>query len=551
MEFRILGPLEAREGGATFALGGPKQRAVLALLLLHANQVVPSDRLIDQVWGEEPPDTVKTVLQGYVSSLRKALGAETIQTRASGYAIVLDPEEVDLYRFERLLGEAHTVSGAGDYATAAAKLRDALGLWRGPPLADFADEPFVRAPILRLEELRLVALEDRVEADLALGRHAELVGELEALIAEHPLRERLRGQLMLALYRSGRQAHALEAYQETRRVLVEGLGIEPTHALQELERAILRQDSMLDLGQASATSPTERPEQSQPERAIAVVAADEHSLDALLAVARPLARRPVREIIVAALVSNETELAAASAMASERRARLTEESQVARSVAFTSTEPGREAVRLAAQHNVDLLLLDSSRALLAADRLGDDLVTVLAEAPCDIALLVEPAGIRFTAGPDRPVLVPFGGAEHEWAAAELGAWIAAATGAPLRLIGTVADPAAGRRDASRLLATASLVIQQVAGVQGEPLLVPPGPDAIVNAAGTAALVCLGLSDRWRQEGVGKPRLTVARGLSTPTLLVRGGVRPGGLAPQESVSRYTWTIASGSGSPETA
>jgi DNA-binding SARP family transcriptional activator len=550
MEFRILGPLEAREGGATFALGGPKQRAVLALLLLHANQVVTTDRLIDQLWGEEPPETVRTVVQGYVSNLRKTLGPDLIRTRASGYAIVLDPEELDLHRFERLLELARTASGAGDSATAAAKLRDALGLWSGPALADFAYESFAQAPILRLEELRFAALEDRIEADLALGRHGELVGELEALVAQHPLRERLRGQLMLALYRSGRQSDALQAYHETRRVLVEELGIEPTQTLQGLERAILRQDSTLEL--ASSPSPgssAERLERAQPGRSIVLVAPDEGGLDALLALAGPLARQAAREIILAALVSDETELAAASELARERRARLTEEGQMARSVAFTSTEPGKEAVRLAAQQKVDLLLLDTSRALLAADELGGDLVTVLAEAPCDVALLIQPAGSCFTAGPKRPVLVPFGGAEHEWAAAELGAWIAAATGAPLVLVGTAADRSAGRRDASRLLATASLVIQQVAGVHGEPLLVSPGPDAIVGAARTAGIVCLGLSDRWRQEGVGRPRLAVARGLAIPTLLVCGGVRPGGLAPEESMSRYTWTMASESGSAE--
>src|SRR6187455_3266635 len=181
MDFGILGPLEARDGARSLALGGPKQRAVLALLLLHANQVVTSERLIDQLWGEEPPGTVKVVLQGFVSNLRKVLGADAIATRASGYVIELEPDQLDLHRFEALVASARAAAGAGDAGSTAGGLREALGLWRGPALADFAYEPFAQAPIMRLEELRLAAIEDRIEADLALGRHGDLAGELEAL----------------------------------------------------------------------------------------------------------------------------------------------------------------------------------------------------------------------------------------------------------------------------------------------------------------------------------------------------------------------------------
>src|SRR5262245_29772532 len=220
MVFGILGPLEVRDVGKTLALGAPRQRAVLALLLLHANQVLPADRLIDQLWGEEAPDTAKVILQGYVSNLRKVLGAAVIVTRAPGYVLELEPELLDLHRFEALLADARAAASGGDSSRAATAFREALGLWRGPALVDFAYEPFAQAPILRLEELRLTALEDRIVADLVVGRHAELVAELEALVAEHPLRERFRGQLMLALYRSERQAEALRAYREARRALV-------------------------------------------------------------------------------------------------------------------------------------------------------------------------------------------------------------------------------------------------------------------------------------------------------------------------------------------
>jgi DNA-binding SARP family transcriptional activator len=236
VEFRILGPLEVFADGQALALGAAKQKALLAILLLRANRVVPSDELIDALWEEQPPETAPKALQVYVSQLRKALGRDRIVTRAPGYLIRVEPGELDLERFERLVGE-----GGRD------RLAEGLALWRGLPLADFAYERFAQLEIARLEELRLIATEERIEAELALGRHAGLVGELETLVAEHPLRERLRAQLMLALYRSRRQAEALEAYQHARRALVEELGIDPGRALRELEQAILRQDPALDL----------------------------------------------------------------------------------------------------------------------------------------------------------------------------------------------------------------------------------------------------------------------------------------------------------------
>jgi DNA-binding SARP family transcriptional activator len=543
MKFGILGPLEAREGETTFALGGPKQRAVLALLLLHANQVVASDRLIDQLWGDQPPDTVKAVLQGFVSNLRKSLGPDVIQTRASGYVIEVDPAGFDLHRLERLLGEARKAGTRGDHEAASQGLREALGLWRGPALADFAYEAFAQAPTLRLEELRLGALEDRVEADLALGRHGELVGELEALVAEHPLRERLRGHLMLALYRSGRQADALQAYQETRRALVDELGIEPTQALQELERAILRQDAALEPARSEAERvPVQHAVRSQPERAILVVAEDVFSLDAATALAEPLARRPPREVILALLVGAQEELGWSTVQLHERRDTLIGRGVVARVAAFTSDARGSDAVRLASEQNVDLLLLGAPVELLAGDELSPDLAEVLIGAPCDVALLLSRAAVP-AAESCRAVVVPFGGAEHEWAAAEIGAWIAGATQAPLQLVGTTADPDRGRRDASRLLADASLAVQRVSGVAAEPVIVAPGPEGVVEAAAEAALVVLGLSDRWQREGLGSSRLAVARDARPPILLVRGGVRPGGLAPRESLTRYTWSLGS--------
>jgi DNA-binding SARP family transcriptional activator/class 3 adenylate cyclase len=243
LEFQILGPLEVLDPDRVpFQLGGRRQRAVLALLLLRRGEVVSTDRIVDALWGAEPPRTAITSLQNFVSQLRKLLGPERIVTRSPGYALDVSRDEVDADRFQRLV----ELGRDGEPTERAKRLREALAIWRGPALADFEYDAFARADIDRLEELRLVALEERVAADLELGRHAELVGELEAIVAEQPLRERLRGLLMLALYRSGRQADALAAYQQARVVLVEELGIDPSPSLQQLHGAILRQERTLD-----------------------------------------------------------------------------------------------------------------------------------------------------------------------------------------------------------------------------------------------------------------------------------------------------------------
>src|ERR671930_1942262 len=225
-EFRLLGPLEVRDADGPVQLGGPKQRALLALLLVDAGRAVSTDRLIDALWGEQPPRTAATSLQNFVSQLRKQLGPDLLVTKPPGYLLRIDPDQLDVNRAQALL------AGARDAPPAerAAKLREAIELWRGPPLEEFGFEAFAQGEIARLAELRLTLLEERIEADLEAGRAGEVVGELEALVGEHPLRERFREQLMLALYHSGRQAEALDAFQEGRRVLVEELGIEPVRA---------------------------------------------------------------------------------------------------------------------------------------------------------------------------------------------------------------------------------------------------------------------------------------------------------------------------------
>jgi len=536
MEFRILGPLEVWHEGCEVSLGGHKPRALLALLLLHPNEVVPADRLIDELWGEDSPERAAAALRVNVSRLRKTLPEDVLTTRSPGYVVRVDPDELDLHRFERLVEEAGSLLARGLAADASQRLRDALSLWRGSALADFGYESFAQAAIARLEEIRLAAVELRLGADLALGRHDELVGELEALVAEHPLRERLRGYFMTALYRSGRQAEALDAYQDARRALVDELGIDPSPALQALERAILRQDRSLDVD-----APV-RVDQAA-ERSILVAITHEARVDALLAVAEPLVGHPRRVVILARLMSDAAGLRPASAWLEERRVALEARGVVARSVSFTATAPGKELARLAKELDVELLLAEAPDELLVDGAPDEQLIALLEQTPCDVALLVPRDA---TAG--GPVLVPFGGAEHDWAAVELGAWIARAAQAPLRLAGAAAVPEQGRRDASRLLSHGALAVQRVLGISAEPLLTPAGEEGMLDASGDAGLLVVGLSTRWHREGLGHARLRLAREAAPPTLLVRRGLRPGGLAPPASLTRFTWSIRPGLGVP---
>ena len=246
---RLLGPLEVGVSGRPVELRRQKQRALLALLALRAGEVVSTDRLVDELWGTSPPKAAVGSLQNLVSELRKALGADRLVTRAPGYLLAVDRDDVDAHRFERLAREAPN----GPPEERARVLREALALWRGPSLADLAFESFAQSEIARLEELRTSTREELFEAELELGRHAPLVAELEAFVGEHPLRERPRGELMLALYRSGRQADALEAYRQARETLVDELGIEPSAVLQRLEQAILRHDPALELERLEST----------------------------------------------------------------------------------------------------------------------------------------------------------------------------------------------------------------------------------------------------------------------------------------------------------
>jgi DNA-binding SARP family transcriptional activator len=484
-EFRLLGPFE----GPVDVPGG-KPRALLARLLLDPGRVVAADALVEALWGESPPPSAPKVLQAHVSALRKALGPEAIETRAPGYA--LRGTTSDLARFEELTERARD---QGDPAARAELLREALALWRGDPLAEFRREPFAEGAAARLAELRLEALAQRIEAELQLGRHEALVGELSALVASEPLRERLREQLMLALYRSGRQADALHIYREGRATLVDELGIEPGPALQRLEQAILRQDAALAA-----------PAALRPVRRGSIVCVGV----APLALLGPLDR----EVVLVELVDGASLLDEAA----DRLERARAGKGGVRTAAFTTSDPVADALRLATEQEAELLLV-----AVAADQL-------LAQAPCDVALS---NGVGDVA--NGAVLVPFGGAREEWPALELGAWLARAHGLPLRLLGVEASD--GRRDASRSLAAASLALQRFAGIAAETALVAPGARGVLSEHGAAIVASL---PRGELDATRRALLAA----DVPVLLVHGGLRPGGLAPDRTMTRFSWSLSGG-------
>lgn len=529
MEFRILGPMEVWGEGGQLAVAGPKPRALLAMLLLNGNSVVSADQLIGGLWGSELPAAAGATLRLTVSRLRKAIAQDRIATVSPGYLLHLQLDELDLDRFDRLLDQGRDLLSKDHVGDASRLLGQALSLWRGQPLAEFADYPFAGPARARIEESRLSAVDLHLEAQLALGRHTELIPRLRSLVAESPLREHLRCHLMTALYRSGRQAEALDAYQDARRVLLDELGIEPSQELRDLERSILRQEHDLN-PPASVVSAGAQ------ERSVLAAVAEESRLPALLALAEPLVHRPSRTLILATTVTDAASLAAATARLDRSRGSIQAHGVVARTATFTSAAPGTDLARLSRELDVELLVTDAPEALLSDGWPDDRLTALLTEAPCDVGFLIDPS-----LPPEGPVLVPFGGSDHDWSAVALGAWLAGAAGRHLRLAGTVAAPDQGRRDASRLLSHASLAVQRVLGVPTEPVLTEPGADGILAASRDAGLLVVGLSTRWREEGLGPARLALARRAGRPTVFVRRGPRPGGLAPPAALTRFTWSI----------
>ena len=526
LEFRILGPLEVVGPDGPLQLGGPKQRATLAILLLNANRVVSIDRLADELYAGRAPVTAATQVHRQISELRKALGDEvSLETRTPGYVLHVAGEQLDLRRFERLTDEAGRALARGEEETALELQRQGLALWRGPALSDLEHEPFMQVAAQRLNELLLVALEHRLDAELALGRHRELVSELGELTAQHPLHEAFVSRLMLALYRSGRQAEALEVYRRTRTTLSDGFGMEPGRELHELEHAILNHDPALDGGDLD--------EAASSEPLILVLPSSDERLEAPLAMAAALTKTPGRELLIARLLPDERALASASAALSAVRRAL---GIGARTAAFVTVDQVADAVRLASTYDVRLLLLDALE--LDAD-IPEDVASIMERASADVGLLIGPP-VDWESGDG--VCVPFGGGEHDWAALELGAWLASSKGAVLRLLGVRADPRERRRDASRLLADAAIAVQRAIGIDAVPQLVDRDPTALVEAVEEATVVVSGLSAGWRREGLGDVRRALVR-RTRPTLLVHSGPRPSGLAPAGTRTRFTWTIES--------
>ncbi len=332
---------------------------------------------------------------------------------------------------------------------------------------------------------------------------------------------------MLALYRAGRQAEALAAYRDARQVLVEELGIEPSAELQDLEAAILRQDpSLAAPGQGDQAAAPE-----DPRRTVLAAALSNSALAALADLGAALAEEVDHELVLAATVSSSDQLEEATRELRELSGPLADRGVAVRTGAFTSVAPGSDLSRLAREQDVDLLLVD------APDRLLEDprVLSLLEDAPCDVAALVgnEPPG-------EGPILVPFSGFDHDWAAVELGAWLARSLDRELRLAGPSTGPSG--RDASRMLASASLALQRALGVAADPVIVEPSPEALVAEARRSGVVVVGLTARWRREGLGRARTALATTAGVTTLLVRRGLRPGGLAPRSGDTRFTWTIA---------
>ena len=527
IEYRLLGPLEVLGDGRPAKLAGPRQPAVLVCLLTRPNSVVPVARLVDYLWGETPRQTAANAAQSYVCSCARRSAATPSRPAAramrSGSSPTRSTSPASNGSFHRATSRS-TRAGRPRRATT---LREALSLWRG---ARSPTSPRSRpiAPIVdRLEDLRVLALERRLEADLDCGRHAEVVAEAGELAEAHPLREGPRRLHMLALYRSGRQAEALDAYRRARETLVAELGLEPGAGLQGLERATLQQDASLE---REACIPGRRAEPRPPARSSSSTSPPDRSTGSSSSGRR--LRSPFRHASRCAIqtVPDADELASAGTALRAVRSALLDRGVDARAAVFTSLLPGADLARLAGEQDADLILAGAPEQLLEDGRL----LGLLTHAPCDVGVVVGHAG------EPGDVFVAFSGGEHDWAAVELGAWFARSSGSRLLLAGASVGPEG--RDASRLLASASMAVQRGLGVDAEPALVPPSPPHSSRRRRAPASLASGSPTAGAATGSGATRNALATRAEGPTILARRGVRPGALAPRRAETRYTWTIA---------
>jgi DNA-binding SARP family transcriptional activator len=519
VEYRILGPLELRADGRPLELTGSRQRALLTILLLRRGEVVSPDRLIDALWGGSARESANA-LQAVISRVRRILGAagspDDLETHPGGYALHVAPERIDLARFDQLRERARRAVAGGSAAEAVELLTRALGLWRGEALSEFVYEDFAAADAARLAELRLQAVEERCDAALRSGRHESVVAELQGLVRAHPDRERLWLLLMLALYRSARQAAALETYQQARAALAERAGVDPGRELRELAGRMLRQDPDLDLEPAP-------PRADLPPAACVVVLSVPGATASTVDVAETLAigRRGCELLLAETLPPGADGLAAANV---RLEALATGRDVPVRSAAFTTRDGAADLASLAEDEQADAVV-----APLAMP----GVLELLHAASCHVALV---AG--HDAGP-RPdvVAVPFGGTSHDWAALELATWLGRA-GGRLLLVG-IEDAHRSGRDASRLLAVASLAVQRIAGLRVETALAADDGRALHRAVADATVVA-GISERWQSEGVGGERLRLADRQSGLTLIVRAGISTGSLTVRDSLTRHPWS-----------
>jgi len=520
IDVRLLGPLEVVRNDADVALPGVKLRSVLAILTLSAGQAVSVDRLADVLWTDAPPQTLVTQIQAQISTLRRRLDpehppgtmGELIGTRPPGYRLNPEAASIDLRRFEAAIDEGREALGAGVADAAAAAFRRGIAMWRGPALADLPRETF-GADAARLEDLRLAACELAIEADLACGRHQLVVAELEILCAGHPYRETLWEKLMLALYRCGRQADALAAFRTARSGLVDGLGIEPGERLRGLEGAILRQDACLAGG--DGTTAPERPHG-------VLVGGAPTDLESLIAAAAALGDG---ELLAVGHVSAGGDLEQASQDVRGLTSGIL--GRPVRRAAFRSRDPARDLARLAQEQEVELVVVGLSRD-------GVLPIELLSACPSDVALADVIGFDEF-----ESVMTPFTGSAHDWAALALSGRIASRLRLPLELIGVDRGDAG---DASRALASAALALARIAGIEAGSHLVPAGPRALADAASSGALLVTGVPEDYRRGGLGAVRLALLDAARGRIVVVHRGPRPGAMAPTDSSTRFTWSLA---------
>ena len=496
LEFRILGPLEVVGPEGPVQLGGPKQRATLAILLLNANRVVSIDRLADQLYAGRAPVTAATQVHRQISELRKTLGEDArLETRSPGYVIHVASGQLDLKRFERLTEEAGQALARGEPETAFELQRDALALWRGPALAGLDQEQFAQIAIggWRRSFWRLSS-RGSTRSSRSDGTGSSWESSTSWRRAPTPRALRLPAHACaLPVGAAGRRPAGLSPHPgEARRWLRNRARPRPRRA----------GAGDPEPGSCPRSGRSHRASGGDVRRDRARPSFRRRAARRLLAVAEPLARLPGRSLLIARLLPDEALLASTVAALNDRRASLGLE---ARTAAFTTVDPVEDAVRLADAYDVRLILLDTPD--LDTDAFTTDVASLLERAPADVGLL-NGAEVDWEFGDG--VCVPFAGGEHDWAALELGAWLASSRGIPLRLLGTRADARRGRRDASRLLADASLSVQRASGVDAVPQLIDPAPAALVEAVESATIVVTGMSASWRRDGLGETRRALVR-----------------------------------------